>query len=76
VPCRVKKKRDALCSAIFWQEYGQGEKLYVSYVEDGIDQERRPEFTGSGLIRSLGGWEAVKKLRRAGHDRIRQAFTV
>ncbi len=42
----------------FGKNMGKARELYVSYVEDGIDQERRPEFTGSGLIRSLGGWES------------------
>lgn len=36
------------------------------YVEKGIDQGRRPELVGGGLIRSLGGWSAVKALRRTG----------
>jgi putative transposase len=35
-------------------------------VEKGIDQGRRPELVGGGLIRSLGGWSAVKALRRTG----------
>jgi putative transposase len=41
-------------------------KLISSYVKKGIDQGRRPELVGGGLIRSLGGWSAVKALRRAG----------
>jgi len=39
---------------------------YRSYVKKGIGQGRRPELVGGGLIRSLGGWSAVKALRRAG----------
>jgi REP element-mobilizing transposase RayT len=39
---------------------------YRNYVKEGIDQGRRPELVGGGLIRSLGGWSAVKALRRAG----------
>ena len=31
-------------------------KEYVSYVEASLDQGRRKELTGGGLIRSLGGW--------------------
>jgi putative transposase len=30
-----------------------------------IDLGRRPELTGGGLIRSLGGWSAAKMLRRS-----------
>ena len=32
---------------------------------------RRPELVGGGLIRSLGGWDAVKKMRLTGQDRIK-----
>ena len=39
---------------------------YHNYVKKGIDQGRRPELVGGGLIRSLGGWSAVKAMRRAG----------
>jgi type I restriction enzyme R subunit len=37
----------------------------------GYDQGRRPELTGGGLIRSLGGWAASKKLRLKGQDRLK-----
>jgi putative transposase len=48
-----------------------GRQRYYSYVKEGLDQGRRPELVGGGLIRSLGGWAAVKKLRLRGHDRIK-----
>ena len=32
---------------------------------------RRPELVGGGLIRSLGGWDEVKKMRLRGQDRIK-----
>ena len=50
----------------FGQRQGAAKKAYRSYVEKGIDQGRRPELVGGGLIRSLGGWSAVKALRRTG----------
>jgi len=46
-------------------------KAYLSYVKKGIDQGRRPELTGGGLVRSLGGWTMIKKLRLKGQDRIK-----
>ena len=49
----------------------EGRQNYDAYVKEGIDQGRRPELVGGGLIRSLGGWEAVKKVRRTGHDRMK-----
>jgi putative transposase len=44
---------------------------YRSYVEKGISQGRRPELVGGGLIRSLGGWDELKKMRLTGQDRIK-----
>ena len=32
---------------------------------------RRPELVGGGLVRSLGGWTGVKKMRQQGMDRIK-----
>jgi len=32
-----------------------------------LNQGRRDELVGGGLIRSLGGWSEVKKLRSAAH---------
>jgi len=40
-------------------------------MEAGIEQGRRPELVGGGLIRSLGGWRAVKDARFSGQDRIK-----
>jgi len=31
-----------------------------------VDQGRRPDLVGGGLIRSQGGWSAVKAMRRLG----------
>ena len=70
-----KKKRE-------WQEVeyvlgyfrkgiGNARKKYRSYVEEGIALGRRPELVGGGLIRSLGGWDEVKKMRLRGQDRIK-----
>ncbi len=49
----------------------EGRQKYYSYVKEGIDQGRRPELVGGGLIRSLGGWAEVKKLRLKGQDRMK-----
>ena len=46
-------------------------KSYLAYVKAGIEQGRRPELVGGGLIRSLGGWSEVKKLRLTGQDRLK-----
>ena len=49
----------------------QARKRYLAYVKAGLDKGRRPELVGGGLVRSLGGWAAVKKLRKKGMDRVK-----
>ena len=49
----------------------KGSESYYSYVKEGMGQGRRPELVGGGLIRSLGGWSEVGKLRRTGQDRMK-----
>lgn len=38
---------------------------YDKFVKKGIAQGKRPELSGGGLVRSAGGWTAVKMLRKA-----------
>jgi len=40
-------------------------KRYRAYMEEGYGLGRVPELVGGGLIRSAGGWQAVKTLRRS-----------
>lgn len=39
---------------------------YRRFMEEGKDQGRRPELVGGGLLRSLGGVQAVMQARREG----------
>ncbi len=55
----------------FGQNYKEARRNYLSYMEKGISIGRRPELVGGGLIRSLGGWDEVKKLRLNGQDRVK-----
>jgi len=57
--------------AYFGKRIGVARKGYRSYVEKGIILGKRPELVGGGLIRSLGGWDDVKKMRLSGQDRIK-----
>jgi len=41
-------------------------RRYREFVEKGAVHGRRPELVGGGLVRSAGGWSAVKTLREAG----------
>ena len=55
----------------FGKTISDARKNYVEYVKSGFNQGRRPELTGGGLIRSLGGWKALKKIRLKGQDRVK-----
>lgn len=37
---------------------------YRRFMADGVGMGRRPELMGGGLVRSAGGWAAVRELRR------------
>jgi putative transposase len=39
---------------------------YLEFVKKGIAAGKRQDLTGGGLVRSVGGWSAVKSLRKAG----------
>lgn len=41
-------------------------KAYRQFIEKGIDQGRRRDLVGGGLIRSQGGWAVVKDSSRLG----------
>lgn len=49
---------------LFGDKGGRAKKGYRLFVEAGIDQGRRPELIGGGLIRSQGGWSQVISMRR------------
>ncbi|MBW1696785.1 MAG: transposase [Deltaproteobacteria bacterium] len=39
---------------------------YRIFVEKGILEGKRPDLTGGGLLRSIGGWTVLKGLRKVG----------
>ncbi|MBU0575911.1 MAG: transposase, partial [Proteobacteria bacterium] len=49
----------------FGEKSGTARRSYRQFVNKGIDQGKRTDLTGGGLIRSVGGWAAVKALRAA-----------
>ena len=55
----------------FGQSEAVGRRNYCAFIEAGWEQGRIPELTGGGLVRSLGGWKALKKIRLKGQDRLK-----
>ena len=70
-----KKKREwqdvEYVLAYFGKRAGDARRKYRSYVQAGILLGERPELVGGGLIRSLGGWDEVKRMRASGQGRIK-----
>ena len=52
--------------ALFGQTRREARRRYRDFVTKGLPAGKRPELTGGGLIRSAGGWQALKELRREG----------
>jgi putative transposase len=65
---RLKKKwqDDEYVLKWFGDRVSEARRAYRNYVSAGIDQGERPDLVGGGLIRSQGGWSAVKAMRRLG----------
>jgi len=57
--------------ATFGKTVKKARNEYLDFVEAGVSQGRKPELTGGGLIRSLGGWKEIKKHGLSGQDRIK-----
>ncbi|UCG66432.1 MAG: transposase [Deltaproteobacteria bacterium] len=57
--------------SFFGSRVAEAQKRYRAYVEAGIEQGRRPELIGGGVIRSVGGWAEVKRIRLMGQDRLK-----
>lgn len=49
---------------LFGQNKSSAKRAYRSFVEKGISLGKRPDLTGGGLIRSAGGWTALKEMRK------------
>jgi len=50
----------------FGKSKGKARKEYESFVKAGLNQGRREELTGGGLIRSLGGWTEAREVLKSG----------
>ncbi len=51
---------------LFGKRERDAKKKYLLFVSKGIEEGKKPELTGGGLIRSVGGWKRLKDLRESG----------
>jgi putative transposase len=50
----------------FSEKKREARKMYRDFVGKGVSLGKRPDLTGGGLLRSSGGWTAIKESRKAG----------
>jgi hypothetical protein len=48
----------------FGKRVSSARRRYRGFVEKGVGKGRRPDLTGGGLVRTAGGWAALKAYRR------------
>jgi REP element-mobilizing transposase RayT len=41
-------------------------KAYLAFASEGVEQGKRIDLTGGGLVRSSGGWQQIKSAKQAG----------
>ena len=51
---------------LFSNRKKESRKKYREFVNSGISKGKRPDLTGGGLLRSIGGWTGLKDFRKAG----------
>jgi len=56
---------DGYVLKLFDSKRSTARRRYKIFVQKGIQEGKRPDLTGGGLIRSSGGWSVLKSLRRA-----------
>ena len=52
--------------ALFGDRVSLARRRYRDYIKKGVDQGQRADLVGGGLVRSAGGWSAVRSMRKAG----------
>ncbi len=52
--------------ALYSDKIGAARRKYRAFVEKCVNEGKRDDLTGGGLIRSSGGWAALKEYRNAG----------
>ena len=49
----------------FGKKESNAKRAYHQYIKEGIEEGRREDLVGGGLIRTLGGWSQVLSVRRS-----------
>jgi REP element-mobilizing transposase RayT len=49
---------------MFGRRAGVARREYKAFLEKGVALGKRPDLSGGGLIRSAGGWEGVRELKK------------
>lgn len=49
---------------LFAENKSSARTRYSDFVRNGLSMGKRPELTGGGLVRSAGGWSALRSLRQ------------
>ena len=44
----------------------EAKRRYMEFVSRGVEEGRRPDLVGGGLLRTVGGWKGLKDLRDSG----------
>jgi hypothetical protein len=57
--------------SFFGTKKAASQKRYLAHVKAAINQGRRDDLVGGGLIRSLGGWSELKTHQLKGNTRIK-----
>ena len=69
--CKKFWQDDEYVLRFFGSDMHLARKHYLSYIKAGLEQGRRPELVGGGLVRSFGGWGGIKKHRQQKMGRIK-----
>lgn len=68
--CRAEWQDTKEILSRFGATVHEARKKYLQFVIEGLPEGPRPDLTGGGLIRCIGGWQRLSTLRKAG-DRWR-----
>ena len=55
----------------FGSNLKQAQQELLSFMKDGLKQGKRPDLIGGGLVRSIGGWAELKKLKSSSEPRVK-----